>query len=1248
MASAEVCARIKGIRDNVLEQLKPFQRKTVLHIERLFEDGVQRVLVADEVGLGKTLVARGVVAAAAHLHVQERPGDLFKVVYVCSNSGIVNQNLAKLSIDEGLVDRVDAEEARLSMQHFSCFKNERRALEANAVIQLIPLTPGTSFNISSTGGSGTCRERALVYAVLRRHSVFAPVLDRLEDLFRSPAKETWPWQRSRYEDAVASEPGYIDEMLGCLTCSQDAQKTLGEVAAYLSKRTQEDKVEDRAQIAKLRQAFALLSIERLKPDLVIMDEFQRFRGLLEADDSTDLGLVAKRFLSSSKDGHDPRVLLLSATPFKPFSTRAEDEVFFGDASEQDFLRVVGFLSEDGSEFKNTWHEYGGILQRYAEGRSEIDEVEVKKTAAEDGLRRLMVRTERAGMIEYGDVIRDCTADEHIGPTSDDVAVQVGVRVFCENLGEPPLPIDYAESCPFVLSYLKGYKTAERLRKSIADHPEALPSNSANHRWNDRLWVRFGLVSKYKELPIPNSRFSKFMDDVFAGGNGFDPSSLLWVPASRPYYRVGRGPFEAMAGFSKTLLFSSWAMVPRMVSTILSYEDERRSVSRPYYRVGRGPFEAMAGFSKTLLFSSWAMVPRMVSTILSYEDERRSVMDRYGEGHGYSYFDKNAEIDMEESEGEGVGGSDTESKSLPSNRLIIKPAAEKGSVLLLYPSRALASLVGWPETGDSDVAGMVAKTKAEIETKLSSVLGNGFAGMNEGQPDLRWYPRAVLELEKAMGFEPEDFFASIEKEGGDTFRSPEREMNEGQPDLRWYPRAVLELEKAMGFEPEDFFASIEKEGGDTFRSPERDLIGAWRRTGELPIDELGTAPRDLCEVLAEMAIASPAVCALRTFGRCQRSGRSKGLDHEVLTQNLAYRFALAFRRKLDTPSATLAVESGCRNEALPEHASHWSRVLRYCMLGNFQSVLDEYAHQLGYHRHAEAVCADMIGGDVSTFKGPSLYTMQSHYEVDTLKSYRSAREPKRKKPKRRRGAMSMRTGFAAAFIEDEGGGSNNTNRRDNLRRAFNSPFRPFVLASTSVGQEGLDFHAYCRKIVHWNMPSNPVDLEQREGRINRYESFAIRQNIARRYPVPLKRDEDIWEKMFLAAGEDARQRFGDGLSGLVPHWGLPSYGDDDPRIERHAYLRKFGLAEQRYDHLIDVLVRYRAVLGQPRQEELLAKLGDKLDRESIKRLFIMLAPFNLGCSLCLRRSILIRSMARKVLFQRANRLEGGISRLYQWD
>ena len=51
----------------VLSGLKGFQRDTVEYaFERLYlaPDSTRRFLVADEVGLGKTLVARGVIAKA--------------------------------------------------------------------------------------------------------------------------------------------------------------------------------------------------------------------------------------------------------------------------------------------------------------------------------------------------------------------------------------------------------------------------------------------------------------------------------------------------------------------------------------------------------------------------------------------------------------------------------------------------------------------------------------------------------------------------------------------------------------------------------------------------------------------------------------------------------------------------------------------------------------------------------------------------------------------------------------------------------------------------------------------------------------------------------------------------------------------------------------------------------------------------------------------------------------------------------
>ncbi|WP_264001796.1 helicase-related protein, partial [Mycolicibacterium gadium] len=92
------------------------------------------------------------------------------------------------------------------------------------------------------------------------------------------------------------------------------------------------------------------------------------------------------------------------------------------------------------------------------------------------------------------------------------------------------------------------------------------------------------------------------------------------------------------------------------------------------------------------------------------------------------------------------------------------------------------------------------------------------------------------------------------------------------------------------------------------------------------------------------------------------------------------------------------------------------------------------------------------------------------------------------------------------------------RESTIRTGFNSPFRPFVLASTSVGQEGLDFHTYSHAIVHWNLPNNPVDLEQREGRVHRYKGHAVRKNVADVYGAAAlwSQTADPWRAMFEAA------------------------------------------------------------------------------------------------------------------------------------
>jgi hypothetical protein len=64
------------------------------------------------------------------------------------------------------------------------------------------------------------------------------------------------------------------------------------------------------------------------------------------------------------------------------------------------------------------------------------------------------------------------------------------------------------------------------------------------------------------------------------------------------------------------------------------------------------------------------------------------------------------------------------------------------------------------------------------------------------------------------------------------------------------------------------------------------------------------------------------------------------------------------------------------------------------------------------------------------------------------------------------------------------GASTPEERDRHLHGFNSPFAPFVLIASSVGQEGIDLQQYCRHVVHYDLEWNPAKLEQREGRVDR--------------------------------------------------------------------------------------------------------------------------------------------------------------------
>ena len=138
--------------------------------------------------------------------------------------------------------------------------------------------------------------------------------------------------------------------------------------------------------ARLRQLVARAAVDHLEPDLVILDEFQRFKGLLDGDDE------GARLANAIFDHPDAKVLLLSATPYKMYTLPDEPE---GDDHYRDFTRTIRFLAGDERAHivereLRTMREgllTGGDHTRAREARDQV----------EHELRRVMSRTERLSL-----------------------------------------------------------------------------------------------------------------------------------------------------------------------------------------------------------------------------------------------------------------------------------------------------------------------------------------------------------------------------------------------------------------------------------------------------------------------------------------------------------------------------------------------------------------------------------------------------------------------------------------------------------------------------------------------------------------------------------------------------------------------------------------------------------------------------------------------------------------------------------
>lgn len=345
-------------------------------------------------------------------------------------------------------------------------------------------------------------------------------------------------------------------------------------------------------------------------------------------------------------------------------------------------------------------------------------------------------------------------------------------------------------------------------------------------------------------------------------------------------------------------------------------------------------------------------------------------------------------------------------------------------------------------------------------------------------------------------------------------------------------------------------------------------------------------------LTLIALYSPAVCLLRSM----RSIFSHIPDWEHSNWSAVLKLGLNQLRNYFNKQV---VQSIVRANS-PQATSYSARVLLYCRSAHVQAMLDEYAYLVS-----------MALPQSKPDKLPKAFLLQLERVLGMGTGSPSVNVLTRGGRIRQRPSPRP-AHFAVAFGEDVTTGTTEAagrSRKTAIREAFNSPFWPFVLATTSVGQEGLDFHLYCRDIMHWNLPSNPVDLEQREGRINRFDCLSIRRAIVSDHPLSslagvAPERQNVWARLFelLRLYPSGTQRF---KHGLYPHWIYQPAREDGQMLRRHLAFYSRSRDALRYDNLKAALSLYRLVLGQPRQQDII---------ESLLKMFPDANPSHIGKAL----------------------------------
>lgn len=1130
MDNKELNVHIKA----VYAELKDFQRASVENVfEKLYKEGKKRFLIADEVGLGKTIVAKGLIAKAMERHLKSsRKNQPFRVIYICSNQALTSQNLKKLNIFKRK-EFLETDRGRLIFQAFKP-KNTGK-------FQVSSLTPSTSFRLIS--GTGIAEERKLIWLILSRYDVFKRgyrnnglkllLLGNKAGEFKGNKlyKELYKWKKGLEEykdknkDNVRSdvytkfkskvsekiidlENYYFKPIKDELNIS--GQRKLQDILITYSERLRANNVKNltgqKKLLGTLRTLLTEVCLEYIEADLFILDEFQRFKDLISTSDTqiSDASAIAKRVFENPK----AKVLLLSATPFKPYTTSAE--AAYDEDHHKEFKVVLNFLFNQEPEKLEEYEKNRKVFFELLRRPENLATNNLKeKRDLENLYREVLSRTERLIVSENKNtLIKDSGLKLKIENEDqiikEDLINFIQTDRIVEVLNEETKKsynslVDFCKSAPFPLSFMDQYKVKEDLKKLIRKNKAIKKITKSS----DQAWLDLDRVMNYKSLgTIPNAAMRELMKHTI-NNNMY---KLLWMPPTLPYY-TGEGYYKDQSDLSKVLVFSKWRMVPRAIASIISYEAEQRTIGNSKIKV-EGVKKYLPDFYEN---NKKKRQPRKPGKLLA-------VRMKDGAPQSMSIFN------------------------------------------LIYPSLTLANCYSPSENVKLNKPLGLIEIKSKVKNIINELIKkSGIEEYKNASAVTRnWYWVAPLLLDRHFHKKAYNKWFNDEFYRYSSFASARG--------------ANLDLDEVV---------DIKSESKSTVAHLE-ELVAVYDDPACIA---LGEFPEDLLDILAMQVIAAPGIVSLRII--------TEHFPENPLTDSLnrAIDVASQFHSLFDKPESISVIKLSSIDKHLKTSNNYyWKEVLDYCGDGNLQSVMDEFTHLV------MPECNSIDEFVIRIANAANMHTASLSIDnADTLLGIDGKK------------SVSIRCHYAVDFGNQDMDKNEGVQRIKSILENFNSPFRPFVLASTSIGQEGLDFHYYCRKVMHWNLPSNPIDIEQREGRVNRYKGLVIRQNLIKKYCSQLKFcTTDFWQFLFNHAMCEEGKKMN--KSELVPYWHIEP---DGIHIERIIPMIPFSREVSKYESLMATLTLYRLTFGQPRQEELVQtlmnKFGDKLIDEIRSKLMINLNP-----------------------------------------